>query len=98
MYARNRIPMYEGDGIIRQGPAVDARPDPQESPAEALPRGHIEPRTAKPVRSLGRLLAWVRRKLQTDSAIEEYLSRASSLADIERLLRKAERESYFFQH
>jgi hypothetical protein len=89
--------MYEGDGIIRQGPAVDARPDPQEKPAEALPHGHSESKTPKPVRNLRRLLAWVRRKLQTDSAIEEYLSRASSLADVERLLRKAERERYFLQ-
>ena len=98
MYARNRIPMYEGDGIIRQGPTADTPPDSPENLPEPLSREHIERKARKPGRRLGELLAWIRRKLQSNNPLEDYLSRASSLADVERLLRKAETDRHLFQH
>ena len=98
MYARNRIPMYEGDGIIRQASPADTLTESPESLPEPLPREKVESRIRPLSRGLSKLLAWVRRKLQFNSALEDYLSRASSLAEVERLLRKAERDGHFFQH
>jgi len=98
MYARNRMPMYEGDGIIRRASPTDTLTESLESLPEALPREDVEHKVRTLSRGLSKLLAWVRRKLQFNSALEDYLSRASSLADVERLLKKAESDKHFFQH
>jgi hypothetical protein len=97
MYARNRIPMYEGDGIIRQASPADTLTESPERLPEP-PREKVEGRIRPLSRGLGKLLAWVGRRLQFNSALEDYLSRASNLAEVERLLRKAERDGHFFQH
>jgi len=95
MYAKNRIPMYEGDGIIRQGPSMDI-PAPERLPDTVLPRG--EQQSNQTLAHLLRQLAdWARTKLRS-SPLDEYLSRATSLADAERLLRKAESEKHFHQY
>jgi len=81
MKARNGIPMYEGDGFIHTD-STTAVIQRWEAAAEMV----------------GKFFAQAREKFQSlrTSALDDYLARASSLADIERRLREAEREGRFF--
>ena len=105
MYAWNRIPMYEGDSVIRSGP-VPASPGTtlRRSPEGAISRSEIEQRARKLrwetlADLLGNIVERVRRGAQSARSreLDSYLSRATSLADVERLLKEAEREGRFFQ-
>lgn len=102
MYVKTRLPVYEGDGLIHGAPAP-GRVAAAWSDVEGIRdiRG-LETR-ARQLRgeTLARLLrqfvAWARRRLSDSrsAALDEYLSRATSLADVERRLREVERNGSF---
>ena len=103
MYAKNRLPMYEGDGFIHTSPAPGhPQPAPPHDANIVLDLERVEQR-ARELRSktlrglLGRAFAWIGKKLQQArrSELEDYLSRSSNLADLERRLKEAEREGRF---
>lgn len=102
MYVRNRLPMYEGDGFIHAGLTAGRAPDPTRS-GEGRRRVRDPEGEAWRLRGefiadlLGKLVAWVRHKaMQSRSAaLDDYLSRSTSLADIERRLRQVERNGSF---
>ena len=81
MKVRNGTPMYEGDGFIHL-----------DSTTAAIHRWEAA------AGMIGEFFAWAQGKFQglRTSALDDYLARASSLADIERRLRQAEREGRFF--
>jgi len=89
--------MYEGDGIIRSGPKWDG-PGPEHGPETASARDGQPSKQPSLAHLFRELLGWARTKLRSTSALDDYLSRASSLADVERLLRKAESEKRFYQY
>ena len=102
MYAKNGIPMYEGDGFIHpmQNP-------PQSSPenvAAEVELRDIKERARKLRReTIARLLRRLVAKLNRiafevrTAPLEKYLSRSSDLADVERRLRQAERDGRLLQ-
>jgi hypothetical protein len=102
MYAKNRLPMYEGDSFIHTSPAPSHLPAPVQDANVVLDLERVEQR-ARELRSktlrglLGRAFAWIGKKLQQArrSELEDYLSRSSNLADLERRLKEAEREGRF---
>jgi hypothetical protein len=102
MYAKNRLPMYEGDSFIHTSPAPGHLPAPVQDANVVLDLERVEQR-ARELRSetlrglLGRAFAWIGKKLQQArrSELEDYLSRSSNLADLERRLKEAEREGRF---
>ena len=81
MKAKNRMPMYEGDGLIHSDLAAG-----------------VSPRWEAVADLLGGFVGWIRAKSRhaQGSALDNYLARASSLADIERRLREVERDGRFF--
>lgn len=100
MYVKNKLPIYEGDGFIHAGPAVGAA----DSLAAEAPRGIRDlERQARKLRAetVARLIAqaaaWVQQRFlySRNAAVDEYLSRATSLADVERRLREIERNGSF---
>ena len=101
MYAKSRVPMYEGDGFIHS--MQDRLPASRTNATAVSEHREIEPR-ARQLRSealarlLRRLAAWLEKKIMRVrmSALENYLSRSSDLADVERRLRQAERDGRFF--
>ena len=102
---RLTAPLYEGDGLIRSGPAYggDAPPASESTPREApeleLDVAEVEAR-ARALRAayigalLGRL--WERFEAWLESGRrareEAYLARAENLADLEARMRRLERE------
>jgi len=97
MYVKNKLPLYEGDGFIHAGPAAcPADPRVPESLRD-LERRARKLRGETIARLSAQAVAWVRRRLlySRDAAIDEYLSHASSLADVERRLREIERNGSF---
>jgi hypothetical protein len=103
MYVKNGLPAYEGDGFIHAGLAAGGAVNPPIDDANAG-RGIRElEQQARRMRGeavaalLGKFIAWLRRKaMQSRSAaLDEYLSRSTSLADIERRLREVERNGSF---
>jgi hypothetical protein len=103
MYARNRIPLYEGDSFIHTSPAPGHWEPAPVDVADAVPDLECIEQRARGLRSetlqdlLGRAIAWIGQKMRLArrSALEEYLSRSSNLADLERRLREAERDGRF---
>ena len=101
MYAKNNVPLYDGDGYLHAGPVSGA--ESRGAPLARLNYIEIE-RKAHRLRGeamaelFGRLYARVRAKLgrRRNSALEDYLARSSSLADVERRLRDAERDGRYF--
>jgi hypothetical protein len=81
MKIRNRMPMYEGDGFIHAGSATA-----------------VSSRWEAVADLLGGIAGWMHKKSQRarSNALDDYLARASSLADIERRLREIERDGRFF--
>jgi len=81
MKTKNRMPMYEGDGFIHAGSVVG-----------------VSPRWEAAAELLSGFAGWVRAKslFGQGSALDNYLARASSLADVERRLREVERDGRFF--
>jgi hypothetical protein len=81
MTTKNRIPLYEGDGFIHAGNTVG-----------------FSPRWEAAAELLSGLAGWIRTKslFGQGSALDNYLARASSLADVERRLREVERDGRFF--
>lgn len=101
MYAKNAMPLYEGDGYLHTGPtpsgkAGDAQPrwvDSYEIEREARRlRGEVM------AALVGRLYARVKARIRRarTSALDDYLARSSSLADVERRLRDVERDGRYF--
>jgi len=101
MYAKNAVPLYDGDGYLHAGPVSGGRK------TEAAPVW-IDPiqieREAQRLRGetmaelLGRIYAWVKlrfARLRT-SELDRYLAGSTSLADVERRLRDAERSGRYF--
>jgi hypothetical protein len=100
MYAKNTVPQYEGDGYLHAGPAAGVSPR-----VEPLHLDYVQiEQEARRLRSealaewLERLSGWLKLKLSRPrtTALEEYLSHSSSLADVERRLREAERDGRYF--
>jgi hypothetical protein len=101
MYAKNAVPLYDGDGYLHAGPASVGRK------SEATPVW-IDPiqieREAQRLRGealadlLGRISAWVKSRLarMRSSELDNYLAGSASLADVERRLREAERSGRYF--
>jgi hypothetical protein len=81
MKTKNRMPLYEGDGFIHAGDAVG-----------------VSPRWEAMAELLSEFVDWIRTKslFGQGSALDSYLARASSLADVERRLREVERDGRFF--
>jgi len=103
MYAKNRMPMYEGDGYIHAGPAAGSAANPPvQRPEHASETRNLE-QQARRMRGevvaelLGNLIAWLQRKAaeSRSAALDDYLSHSTSLADIERRLREIERNGSF---
>lgn len=102
MYAKNSLPLYEGDGYLHGGPASSRKG--RDLPLAWKEAAEIE-REAHRLRGealaglFARLFTWLRTKLARarTSALEDYLARASSLADVERRLREVEREGRLFR-
>jgi hypothetical protein len=94
------LPMYEGDGLIRQGLSTNATPAESEQSVrdfDALKQLEIEARRirAEYVGSLiKRLMVWVRDfpRTATQSRAEHYLSASTDHADVERRIRSLERD------
>jgi len=96
MYRKNRVPMYEGDGYIHSSPKQDNFQNP---PVQAArnPGSQVGRRpglSAAARELLHRLAAWIGHGLQHPQrkAFEDFLSRSSDLADVERRIRQLERE------
>jgi hypothetical protein len=95
-----RLPMYEGDGLIRQGLSTNPSPAEAEQSVrdfEGVKQLEIEARRlrAEYVSSLiKRLMAWVRNvpRAATQSRAEHYLSASTDHADVERRIRTLERD------
>ena len=101
MYAKNPVPLYDGDGYLHAGPAPSGKSGdvpPVWKDAVEIEREAHRLRGEAMAELFGKLRAWLRTKLARarTRALEDYLSRASSLADVERRLREAEREGRFF--
>ncbi|MGB5079819.1 MAG: hypothetical protein WBO23_03635 [Burkholderiales bacterium] len=101
MYAKNAVPLYEGDGYLHAGPASVAKN--RDTPAAWVDLIEIE-REAQRLRGealaelLGRFRTWVKLKLsrKRTSALDNYLAGSTSLAEVERRLREAERDGRYF--
>lgn len=102
MYVKNRIPMYEGDGFIHATLPAGGANSPMRKPESGHWIRDLELQARKMrgevvAELLGKFVAWVRRKAleSRSAALDDYLSRSTSLADIERRLREIERNGNF---
>lgn len=86
-----RVPIYEGDGLLRKAPAKATRPSRTE--AERVERRARELRAELIADLFSRLFRWIERSFwrarQRD--LEHYLSQATDAADLERRMRALER-------
>jgi len=101
MYAKNAVPGYDGDGYLHAGPASGER-------KSAAAPVWIDPiqieREARRLRGealaglLARIYAWVKLRLarMRTSELDNYLAGSTSLAEVERRLRDAERNGRYF--
>jgi len=101
MYAKNAVPLYDGNGYLHAG-------SPSSAKNRAAPPAWVDPiqveREAQRLRGealaelLGRIYAWVKLKLSRmkTSELDDYLAGSTSLADVERRLRDAERNGRYF--
>jgi len=101
MYAKNAVPLYDGDGYLHAGAASGGKN--RQAPPAWMDPIQVE-REAQRLRGealaelLGSVYAWVKLKLSRlkTSELDDYLAGSTSLADVERRLRDAERNGRYF--
>lgn len=88
-------PIYEGDGLLHEAPRSAGAPGTRSSPPDAATRAVAARRAEAMRRFFPKLFSWFAD--QFDNArmreVEQYLSQATDLCDLEERIRRLERRS-----